>query len=84
MKKHFAFLAITCGLLFQVGFLQAENRPATKPNIVFILADDLGSYDAGGAEVKSKRPTWTNFVRKAPNWNSFMCNRFAHRPVLRL
>jgi len=52
----FAFLVLLCSLA----------AAAEKPNIVFILADDLGSYDVG----------WRNSEIKTPNLDA-LCQRGA-------
>jgi arylsulfatase A len=44
-------------LILRVTILSALAVPATHPNIVFILADDLGYGDVGCYNAKSKIPT---------------------------
>jgi hypothetical protein len=42
------FIAILCALCAAVpGLLRADTPAAARPNIVFILADDLIVYPAG-------------------------------------
>jgi len=53
--NHPALLLALCLLGF--GFSPASIQAADKPNIIFILADDLGYGDLGCYNAKSKIPT---------------------------
>ena len=44
-------------ILFLIGFLVVSSVYAAKPNIVFILADDMGYGDVQALNSKSKIPT---------------------------
>ena len=44
-------------ILFLIGFLVVSSVHAAKPNIVFILADDMGYGDVQALNSKSKIPT---------------------------
>lgn len=44
-------------ILFLIGFLVVSSVQAAKPNIVFILADDMGYGDVQALNLKSKIPT---------------------------
>ena len=49
------YLTVVCGLLNSSSAAFAEEKPAAPPNIVFILADDMGFSDAGcyGGEIRT-------------------------------
>src|SRR5947207_11850300 len=55
----FAASVAVCGLVLALGVAAAANdtSPKPKPNIVFILADDLGYGDLGCYNRESKIPT---------------------------
>ena len=44
-------------ILLLIGFLVVSSVHAAKPNIVFILADDMGYGDVQALNSKSKIPT---------------------------
>jgi len=57
-------IILTSLLVAQLAALHAVGAPPTKPNIVFILADDMGYSDLGcyGGEIAT------------PNLDSLACN----------
>jgi len=64
--------------LYAFSFLSEEKDPPTKPNIVLILADDLGWSDIGafGSEVETPNLDWlaANGVRFTQMYNTSKCN----------
>lgn len=66
------------GLLLGWISLFQENEPPSRPNIVLILADDLGWSDIGayGSEVKTPNLDWLagNGVRFTQMYNTSKCN----------
>ena len=44
-------------ILFLIGFLVVSSVHAAKPNVIFILADDMGYGDVQALNSKSKIPT---------------------------
>ncbi len=69
---------ISFGLLLGWINLSQEKEPPTQPNIVLILADDLGWSDIGayGSEVKTPNLDWLaeNGVRFTQMYNTSKCN----------
>src|SRR5436190_8095446 len=51
--------------------LSSEGRAAEKPNIVFILADDLGSYDVGWRGSKIKTPNLDKLCAEGTKLENF-------------
>lgn len=64
--------------LLWIFFSTMEDKPAEKPNIVLILADDLGWSDIGsyGSEVETPNLDWLaeNGVRFTQMYNTAKCN----------
>ena len=73
MKKE--FFGLLCGCTLLPAFLHAQTE---RPNIVIVLADDLGWGDVG-FHVKSRLPVWMLWWAK--EWNS---NAFTLLPSVRL
>ncbi len=63
-------LGIAIAFVFFVGQLAAESPTNSKPNIVVILADDLGYGDVSPLNAESKIPT-PNFARLAAEGMTF-------------
>ena len=74
--KQFIFVATV--LLF---FLVPKAQSQEKPNIVIILADDLGNADLGYRGSKIKTPTLTSSPIRACGSNRFTECHFARRLV---
>ena len=45
--KHYLFLFLALSLYSCQGKTQSESQPSSPPNVIFILADDLGYGDLG-------------------------------------
>ena len=73
----YALTLLTALVLAPLAALRAANPPPQKPNIVFILADDLGYGDVGCYNKGSKIPT-PNLDRLA---SEGMCFTDAHAPT---
>ncbi|HIA53455.1 MAG TPA: hypothetical protein EYN91_15430, partial [Candidatus Melainabacteria bacterium] len=57
-KQHRMTLGLTIAALAFIGSSSPDtDRDAPLPNILFILADDLGYGDVGGYNSESKVPT---------------------------
>ncbi|MGO8836908.1 MAG: hypothetical protein ACLQAH_04830 [Limisphaerales bacterium] len=78
MKTKDALLTALCSALALTSV-----RAADKPNIVFIMADDLGNADVGYHGARSKRRTLTSSPPKAFAWNRSMACPSALRPARR-
>jgi arylsulfatase A-like enzyme len=74
MKISFSFFTALLWILFS----PSEKKNAEKPNIVLILADDLGWSDIGsyGSEVETPNLDWLaeNGVRFTQMYNTSKCN----------
>ena len=58
----------------------AARGDAKRPNIIFIMADDLGNADLGYRGGGVRRPTSTNWRMRALDLSLFMASRCArHR-----
>ncbi|MBK0369276.1 sulfatase-like hydrolase/transferase [Flavobacterium agrisoli] len=75
MKMYRKSNSLTFFLLFFFGILQAQSTPE-KPNIIVIIADDLGWHDVGynGSEIKTPN---IDFLAK----NGVQLNRFYVNPT---
>jgi arylsulfatase A len=69
-------LTITAGLaLLASSQLAADESPATRPNIVFILMDDFGYADSGPYGAKDIRtPSFDRLAREGVRFTDFYAN----------
>ena len=69
MRKQMAcLLVVLCGVLPTTA---ASARDSKRPNIIFIMADDLGNADLGYRGGQSARPISTSWPTMASGWKSF-------------
>lgn len=61
--KKLALAAVFVPTLLSTALVQAEN--VKKPNVLVIVADDLGFSDTGHSAVKSKRQILKNWQMMA-------------------
>ncbi len=57
----------------------ASGQDALRPNIVFIVADDLGWGDVGWHDSEIKTPRLTRLQVAGRGWKRTMFSRFARR-----
>ena len=82
-------LVIVTVLLFgDLPRATATDEKPDRPNILFIVADDLGWSDVGWHDGFAKTPnldrlvrvrTWTGWSEKVSNWISITCSRSARQ-----
>ena len=77
-----AILSITASLLLGLVVPVSAATP-DRPNILLIVADDLGWADVGWHGGKFQTPNLDRLVKGGWNWIAIMCNPCVRRPALR-
>ena len=73
--------SLVLGLALLGAITSVRRADAQRPNIVFIMADDLGNADLGyrGGEIKS--PNIDKLAKEGVAWSRFMANRSVPPPA---
>jgi arylsulfatase A-like enzyme len=66
---------------FCLAVVAGAHAAEPKPNIVFIMADDLGNADLGYRRGEMKTPNIDKLAKEASAWSRFTESRSAHPPV---